>query len=222
MENAVNEIIRLRMEKTKNALENNNMTAYTVKTKEEAADIVRSLLKKGDVIASGGSVTLNQCGITDIIKSPDYIYLDRNSVAPDKTAEIFRKSFSADVYLCSSNAITENVELYNVDGNSNRVAAIAYGPKSVIIIAGYNKIVRNIEEASNRVKKTAAPANTVRLQCDTYCSKSGECAAFTKESQDITSGCSSDERICCNFLISAKQRHKGRIKVILVAENLGF
>ena len=222
MENAVNEIIRLRMEKTKNALENNNMTAYTVKTKEEAADIVRSLLKKGDVIASGGSVTLNQCGITDIIKSPDYIYLDRNSVAPDKTAEIFRKSFSADVYLCSSNAITENGELYNVDGNSNRVAAIAYGPKSVIIIAGYNKIVRNIEEASNRVKKRAAPANTVRLQCDTYCSKSGECAAFTKESQDITSGCSSDERICCNFLISAKQRHKGRIKVILVAENLGF
>ena len=222
MENAVNEIIRLRMEKTKNALENNNMTAYTVKTKEEAADIVRSLLKKGDVIASGGSVTLNQCGITDIIKSPDYIYLDRNSVAPDKTAEIFRKSFSADVYLCSSNAITENGELYNVDGNSNRVAAIAYGPKSVIIIAGYNKIVRNIEEASNRVKKTAAPANTLRLQCDTYCSKSGECAAFTKESQDITSGCSSDERICCNFLISAKQRHKGRIKVILVAENLGF
>ena len=222
MENAVNEIIRLRMEKTKNALENNNMTAYTVKTKEEAADIVRSLLKKGDVIASGGSVTLNQCGITDIIKSPDYIYLDRNSVAPDKTAEIFRKSFSADVYLCSSNAITENGELYNVDGNSNRVAAIAYGPKSVIIIAGYNKIVRNIEEASNRVKKTAAPANTVSLQCDTYCSKSGECAAFTKESQDITSGCSSDERICCNFLISAKQRHKGRIKVILVAENLGF
>ncbi len=222
MENAVNEIIRLRMEKTKNALENNNMTAYTVKTKEEAADIVRSLLKKGDVIASGGSVTLNQCGITDIIKSPDYIYLDRNSVAPDKTAEIFRKSFSADVYLCSSNAITENGELYNVDGNSNRVAAIAYGPKSVIIIAGYNKIVRNIEEASNRVKKTAAPANTVRLQCDTYCSKSGECAAFTKESQDITSSCSSDERICCNFLISAKQRHKGRIKVILVAENLGF
>ena len=222
MENAVNEIIRLRMEKTKNALENNNMTEYTVKTKEEAADIVRSLLKKGDVIASGGSVTLNQCGITDIIKSPDYIYLDRNSVAPDKTAEIFRKSFSADVYLCSSNAITENGELYNVDGNSNRVAAIAYGPKSVIIIAGYNKIVRNIEEASNRVKKTAAPANTVRLQCDTYCSKSGECAAFTKESQDITSGCSSDERICCNFLISAKQRHKGRIKVILVAENLGF
>ena len=222
MENAVNEIIRLRMEKTKNALENNNMTAYTVKTKEEAADIVRSLLKKGDVIASGGSVTLNQCGITDIIKSPDYIYLDRSSVAPDKTAEIFRKSFSADVYLCSSNAITENGELYNVDGNSNRVAAIAYGPKSVIIIAGYNKIVRNIEEVSNRVKKTAAPANTVRLQCDTYCSKSGECAAFTKESQDITSGCSSDERICCNFLISAKQRHKGRIKVILVAENLGF
>lgn len=222
MENAVNEIIRLRMEKTKNALEKNNMTAFMVKTKEEAADIVRSLLKKGDVIASGGSVTLNQCGILDLIKSSDYTYLDRNSVEPNNVSEIFRKSFFADVYLCSSNAITENGELYNVDGNSNRVAALAYGPESVIIIAGYNKIVRNIEEAAKRVKMTAAPANTIRLQCDTYCSKAGECAAFTKDSQDIASGCSSDQRICCNYLISAKQRHKGRIKVILVAESLGF
>lgn len=218
----VNKIIQIRMEKTKKSLEANNMTTFIVQTKEEAAEKVKSLLKKDDVIASGGSVTLTECGIIDIVKSDDYSYLDRNSVEPEKVSEIFRKSFSADVYLSSSNAITENGELYNVDGKSNRVAAIAYGPESVIIVAGYNKIVRNIDEAVNRVKKIAAPANTVRLKHDTYCSKSGECAAFSKACPDMASGCSADSRICCNFLVSAKQRQKGRIKVILVAENLGF
>ena len=222
MENAVNEIIRLRMEKTKNALENNNMTAYTVKTKEEAADIVRSLLKKGDVIASGGSVTLNQCGITDIIKSPDYIYLDRNSVAPDKTAEIFRKSFSADVYLCSSNAITENGELYNVDGNSNRVAALLYGPKSVIVVCGINKIVKNIDEAIKRVKTIAAPQNTIRLGIETPCGKTGECVSLRKENPELCDGCHGDTRICCNYVVSAQQRHIDRIKVIIIGEEYGY
>ena len=222
MENAVNEIIRLRMEKTKNALENNNMTAYTVKTKEEAADIVRSLLKKGDVIASGGSVTLNQCGITDIIKSPDYIYLDRNSVAPDKTAEIFRKSFSADVYLCSSNAITENGELYNVDGNSNRVAALLYGPKSVIVVCGINKIVKNIDEAIKRVKTIAAPQNTIRLGIKTPCGKTGECVSLRNENPELCDGCHGDTRICCNYVVSAQQRHIDRIKVIIIGEEYGY
>lgn len=212
-------IIQLRLEKTAKALESNNMTAFVVGTKEEAAEKVKSLIKKGDVIASGGSVSLSECGIIDMVKSPDYTYLDRNSGDPK---EIYRKSFTADVYLSSANAITENGLLYNVDGNSNRVAAIAYGPESVIIVAGYNKIVGSLDEAVNRVKKIAAPANTVRLSCDTYCAKSGECAAFAKGNDELTCGCSSDERICCNYLISAKQRHKGRIKVILVAESLGF
>lgn len=218
----VNKIMKLRMEKTAKALIANNMEAYIVDSKEEAAQKVKALLNKGDVIASGGSMTLNECGIIDIVKSEDYNYLDRNSVAPENVKEIYRKSFSADVYLSSANAVTENGELYNVDGNSNRVAAIAYGPDSVIIVAGYNKIVSNLDEAVNRVKKIAAPANTVRLGCETYCSKSGECAAFTKVCPEMTTGCSSDARICCNFLVSAKQRHKNRIKVILVAENLGY
>ncbi|MCI7804242.1 MAG: lactate utilization protein [Oscillospiraceae bacterium] len=219
----LNKIVQLRLEKTAKALESNNMTAFIVQTKEEAAEKVKSLIKKGDVITSGGSVTLNECGIIDMVKSPDYCYLDRNAVPPEEVEDIYRKAFTADVYLSSANAITENGELYNVDGNSNRVAAIAYGPESVIIVAGYNKIVGSLDEAANRVKKTAAPSNTVRLNCDTYCAKTGECAAFAgKCPEEMTSGCSSDARICCNYLISAKQRHKGRIKVILVAENLGF
>lgn len=218
-----NKIIEMRLKKTAEALEKNSMTAFVVKNKEEAAQKVLSLIEKGNVIASGGSMTLKECGIIDMIKSPDYTYLDRNSVSPEEISEIYIKSFSADVYLSSANAITENGELYNVDGNSNRVAAIAYGPKSVIIVAGYNKIVRDLEDAAARVKKIAAPANTIRLNCDTYCAKTGECAAYDKSlCAEMTCGCSSDERICCNYLISAKQRHKGRIKVILVAESLGY
>lgn len=218
----VEKVIEMRMEKTAEALRKNSMEAYVVSDKKEAAEKVMSLIPKGAVIASGGSMTLKECGIIDMIKSPDYTYLDRNSVKPEEISEIYRKSFSADVYLSSTNAVTENGELYNVDGNSNRVAAIAYGPESVIIVVGYNKIVKDLDEAANRVKRIAAPANTIRLNCDTYCSKTGECASYSKECPEITDGCSSDERICCNYLISAKQRHKGRIKVILVSESLGF
>lgn len=219
---SVKKIIDLKMKKTADALEKNCMTAYIVNTKEEAAQKVMSLIEKGSVIASGGSATLKECGIIDMVKSPDYRYLDRSAVDPENIHELYVKAFSADVYLSSANAITENGELYNVDGNSNRVAAIAYGPKSVIIVAGYNKIVGNLDEASARVKKISAPANTVRLNCKTYCAETGECAAYSHKYHEMTCGCSSDDRICCNYLISAKQRHKGRIKVILVAEDLGF
>ena len=102
------------------------------------------------------------------------------------------------------------------------IAAIAFGPKSVIIIAGYNKIVRNLEEAEIRVKRTAAPANCERLSCGTYCSVKGECVSLSKSDREICDGCESDDRICCNYLISAHQRHKGRIKVIIVGEELGY
>lgn len=222
MDKNVSEIIRKRMEKTAKALEENNMTAFIVQTRQEAAEKVMSLISKGDVIASGGSATMKECGMTDMVKSSDYNYLDRSSVPPEEVEDIYRRAFSADVYISSANAITENGELYNVDGNSNRVAAIAYGPKSVIIIAGYNKIVGDIDEAAKRVKRIAAPANTIRLNCDTYCAKIGECVSLKKNAPEMTCGCDTDARICCNYLISARQRHKGRIKVILVAEELGF
>ncbi|MBR0141001.1 MAG: LUD domain-containing protein, partial [Ruminococcus sp.] len=129
---------------------------------------------------------------------------------------------SADVFISSANAITEHGVVYNVDGNSNRIAAIAFGPKSVIIIAGYNKIVANLEEAEIRVKKEAAPPNCVRLNCDTYCAEKGECVSMNKSGRQIYDGCGGDGRICCNYLISAHQRHKGRIKVIIVGEELGY
>lgn len=216
-------IIALKLKRTKAALEKNNMKAFIANTKKDAMAIAKELINKGDVIGSGGSMTLEQSGIIDILRCGDYKLLDRKNYAPETLRDFFIECFNADAYFTSANAITENGELYNVDGNSNRIAAIAYGPKSVIVVAGYNKIVKNLDDAAKRVKEIAAPTNAVRLEYNTYCTKNGECTAFTKEScPEMTDGCGSDERICCNYLISAKQRHKDRIKVILVAESLGY
>ncbi len=215
-------ITKMRMEKTKSALEANNMQVFLVDTKEQVPEIVKSLISKDDLIGSGGSVSLKEAGVIDMLKNEGYNLLDRADYTPETMREFYIKCFSSDVYFTSANAITENGELYNVDGNSNRIAAIAYGPESVIVVAGVNKLVKNLDDAVKRVKTIAAPANTVRLSCDTYCNAKGECKALACGNDDMTSGCKSDGRICCNFLVSAQQRHKNRIKVILVAENLGF
>ena len=189
-------------------LEQNNMKAYVAKDKTQALEIVKTLIPNGATVAVGGSMTLNECKVR---YKPD--------LTPDQVREIYCKSFSADVYLCSSNAITKKGELYNVDGNSNRIGAICYGPQSVIMIVGKNKIVENIDEAIKRVKTIAAPKNAKRLNCQTYCNEKGVCMGLEGEMCD---GCNSPQRICANYLVSARQRHKDRIKVILVDENLGY
>lgn len=217
-------ILKKRIEKTAENLRKNNMEAFIVNNKSEVLPLVKSLLAEGCTVSTGGSKSLSECGIFDLLKNGKYNFLDRNAegLTPAQTREIFLKSFCADAYLCSSNAVTENGELYNVDGNSNRVAAICYGPESVIMVVGYNKIVKDISEAAIRVKKIAAPANCDRLGANTYCREKGECKAFIGHNLEISSGCSSDSRICCNYVISAKQKHFNRIKVILVCEEIGY
>ncbi len=222
MNENVNAILKMRMEKTKTALESNNMQVFIADTKEQVPEIVKTLISKEDLIGSGGSASLVESGVIDMLKNEGYNLLDRADFAPDNVDDFFIKCFSTDAYFTSANAITENGELYNVDGNSNRVAAIAFGPKSVIVVAGVNKLVKNLDDAVKRVKTIAAPANTVRLSCDTYCRAKGECKALANGCDGMTDGCGGDGRICCNFLVSAKQRHKNRIKVILVKEELGF
>lgn len=215
-------IIEKRIEKTAENLRKNNMETYVAENSKQAAEIVESLLHEGDTITCGGSATLKECGVAELMRSGKYNFLDR-SKAKDRaeTEEIYRKSFFADAYLTSANAVTENGELYNVDGNSNRVAAICYGPKSVIFVVGYNKIVRDLDEAVIRVKTCAAPANTIRLDCNTPCASTGECVSL-KTGGDMPSGCKCDGRVCCNYVVSAWQRHKGRFKVVIVKEQLGF
>lgn len=214
--------ITKRIYKTGENLRRNNMEFYYAETAGDVAGIVESLIKEGDVITNGGTMTMAECGLTQLLNNGRYNYLDRSKMTPEEVQKLYIDTFSADVYISSSNAITEDGVLYNVDGNSNRVAAIAYGPKSVIIIIGYNKIVRDLCEAQLRVKTIAAPANCERLSCETYCKEKGECVSLSKSDCQMYSGCSGEGRICCNYLVSAYQRHKGRIKVIIVGEELGY
>ncbi len=213
MNEALNAVTRQRMERTAEALRRNNMEAYLADDRAGAAVLVKSLLQEGDTVSVGGSVSLDECGILELLRGGGYRFLDRYApgLTREQQEELFRQSFFADAYLCSSNAVTENGELYNVDGNSNRVAAMTFGPKSVILVVGANKIVRDLEEAGRRVREIAAPANCKRLGCATPCAATGQCA-----------DCKGDGRICCTTVIHQKQRVKGRIKVILVAEPLGY
>lgn len=203
------------------ALRKNRMLADYVATKEEVVPLVKTLITEGSTIATGGSRTLDETGVTDLLRNGNYIFYDRNNPAlsPNEKAEMTTKGATADVYLCSSNAITEKGELYNVDGFSNRVAAIANGPKKVIVVAGINKIVPDIDAAIRRVKTIAAPLNTKRLNCDTYCRNAGVCMGVEG---GMTDGCHSPARICCSYLVSAQQRIENRIHIILVGESLGF
>ena len=204
------------------ALQNNHMQVFCVDTKEQVADVVRSLLHEGDTVATGGSRSLDEAGVTELLRSGAYRFLDRTvaDITPAQKKDIDRKALSADVYLCSANAVTMRGELYNVDGNGNRVAALCYGPDSVIVVIGCNKITADMTEAKHRVKTIAAPLNAKRLHCRTYCEETGVCVAA--DGEFCTEGCNSDDRICSTYVVLGKQRQRNRIKVILVGEPLGF
>lgn len=210
------------IKKTMANLEKNNMKPYFVETKEEVIPLIKTLIKDGESVSHGGSETLKEIGAIELLKSGNYDYIDRSGLEGEELRQSYIRAFGCDTYLTSVNAVTENGELYNVDGNSNRVACIVYGPRQVIAVVGMNKIVADINEAVTRVKTTAAPPNTRRLDCKTPCAATGQCISLNKENPLICDGCESPQRICCNYVISAKQRHKDRIKVIIVNESLGY
>lgn len=211
------------IERTMSALERNNMKPYYCESRAEALELLKTLLPKGASVSHGGSVTIAEIGARELLSSGGYNYLDRSKcTTPEETAQLYRDCFSADVFLTSSNAVTENGELYNVDGNANRVSCIAFGPKSVIAVVGVNKIVKDLDAAIYRVKTIAAPKNTVRLGLDTYCAKTGKCVSLNSECPAMSDGCHSPARICCSYLVSGQQRVKDRIKVIIVNEELGY
>jgi L-lactate utilization protein LutB len=209
--------------KTVENLKKNNMETFVVKNREEARALALSMIPEGSVCASGGSVTLKECGVIDAIKEGAYTYLDRSApgLTDEERDELMLRAQSCDVYLSSSNAVTEDGELYNVDGNSNRVSNLLYGPKKVIFVVGMNKIVKDLDEAVVRVKTIAAPLNCKRLNCDTPCAKTGKCISLM-QGGNMPKGCNSDGRICVNFTIMARQRKKDRVKIILVEEELGY
>lgn len=147
------------IETTMENLERNNIKPFYVEKREEVVPLIKTLLKKGESISCGGSVTLHECEVdTKILKSGDYDFIDRSGLQGEELREAYGKAFMCDTFFTSSNAVTERGELYNVDGNSNRVACIVYGPRQVIMVVGKNKIVPNINAAVERVKKICCTA----------------------------------------------------------------
>ncbi len=206
-----------KIQKTIDALKANNMEVFYAENKEAIPDIVKGILNEGDTISCGGSMTLKECGVDDLLKSGAYNFLDRAET--DDVAKLYRECFSADAYLMSANAVTENGELINVDGNGNRVASIVFGPKKVICVVGANKIVKDIDEGFKRVKTVAAPKNAVRLNTATPCKELGHCICVDGNFAD---GCKSPQRICSQYAVTAFQRDKNRIKVIITPQSLGY
>ena len=190
-------------------LESRNMTGYYAATKEEALQKALELIPKGSSIAMGGAMSAHEIGLVEALKSGDYDFLDRDQ-AEDKRAAML-KSYDADVFLSSANAMTDDGVLVNIDGNSNRVSMIAQGPKKVVFIVSMNKVCNDIDAAMKRARNVAAPINAQRFGLNTPCAKTGACM-----------NCKSPDTICCQFLITRYSRHEGRIHVILVGENLGF
>lgn len=216
--------IDLTVDTTMANLNKNGIETFCVERKSDVVPLLRQMIKAGDTIAVGGSMTLFECGVIDFLRSGDYKFLDgyADNLTNSEMNDIYFKSYNTDVYLTSSNAVTENGELYNVDGRSNRISAIAHGPKTVIFIVSTNKIVKNIDEAILRVKTIAAPKNCVRLNCNTYCKEKGRCISLLLENPGMTDGCDSEDRICRNYLITGKQRKTSRMKVIFLGEEAGY
>lgn len=192
-------------------LEKNNFGAAYVDTKEEALTLVKTMIPEGSYTATGGSMTLVETGIMDYLKEKTDWHEDR------------RDAYRAEFYLASANAVTDRGEIYQVDGRSNRISAIAFGPERVILVAGINKLVPSLATAVERVKNTATPANAIRLCRDTPCTKLGHCISPLFSAENIyADGCMAEECICANALIMRRQREKDRVTVILVGEELGY
>ncbi|SHE86594.1 lactate utilization protein [Clostridium fallax] len=213
MDKNLNWVNDKKIERTIKALENNNINGFYVKDNIELIDKIKELVEEGATVTCGGSVTLFETGVIDHLRTSRYKFLDRykENLTQDEVKKIYRGAFSADAYFTSSNAITEDGEIYNVDGNGNRVAAMLYGPDKVIIIAGINKIVPDLNCAIERNRRIAAPANAKRLNKNTPCAKLGYCME-----------CSSEDRICLEYTLIKRQKIKGRINVIFLDKELGY
>lgn len=189
-----------------------NMEGWFFETRQEAVTKALELMPEGSVISWGGSMSISECGLMDAIRERNYTLVDRDlAVTPQEKRESFARTVMADYYLMSTNAITMNGELVNIDGFGNRVACLCAGPQNVIIIAGMNKVVNSVEAGIERIRTKAAPPNTTRLNKDTPCARTGVC-----------NECFSPDCICSQTVVTRRSGVPGRIKIILVNEDLGF
>ena len=194
-------------------LQSNNMKGTYLKSREELVAYLNAQIQDGSLVSVGGSQTLFELDLISYLRNREIRFLDRykGELTGDEKKELYRKSFFADFYFSSSNAITVDGHLYNVDHTGNRVAALLYGPEKVFVIVGINKIVDTVEEAIARVRAVAAPANNVRLNRNTPCVKFGSCV-----------DCKVEDRICNEYTLIKRQAVKDRIDVIILPFELGY
>ena len=190
-------------------LKSRNMTGYYAGTKEEALKIALSLIPEGSTVTNGGSMSIQEIGLVKALSDGNYNYIDRETYDDKRAAAL--AAYDADVFLGSANAVSSDGILVNIDGNSNRVSAYAFGPKKVVLIVGMNKIADDLDGAMKRARGEAATMNAQRFGLSTPCAGTGKCF-----------DCKSPDTICCQFLITRYSRHEGRIHVILVNDELGF
>lgn len=189
-----------------------NIEAFYAQSKEEAKSIALSLIPEGSSVGWGGSMTIDEIGLKDAILQGNYAEINRDAApSPEAREKLMRDIFSCDYFLTSCNAISEDGVIVNIDGIGNRVAAIAFGPAHVIIIAGINKAAHSAADALSRARNEAAPINAQRFDINTPCKKTGACF-----------DCKSPDTICCQILVTRHSRQPDRIKLILVGEDLGF
>ncbi len=196
-------------QKVVKGLESRNMKGYYAKDKEEALKIALEIIKEGASVTMGGAMSAHEIGLVEALKKGNYNFIDRDQ-AKDKRAAMLA-AYDADYFLTSANAITEDGIMINIDGNSNRVSAIAQGPKHVVAIVGMNKVCPDVDSAMKRARNVAAPINAQRFGLSTPCAKTGACM-----------DCKSPDTICCQFLMTRFSRHADRIHVIMVNDSLGF
>lgn len=193
-------------------LKSRHFDAYYCADKEQALQKALELIPKGATIGWGGSVSAKAIGLMDAVRSGDYRPYDRdNAATPQERETLMKQSLLADVFITGANALSLDGQMVNIDGTGNRLGGIVYGPDSVLAIVGMNKVVATLEEAITRARTIAAPMNKQRFPLQTPCEITGACA-----------DCKSDGCICNQILITRNCRPNGRIKFVLVGEDLGF
>ena len=208
----VKKLFDIKGPKVADALNKRHFEAYYVSTKEDAVKKILEIIPSNHSVTWGGTMTMDQLGLKDKLSAAGYTLIDRDKGAtPEEREKIMHEALNCGSFIMSSNAITEDGQLFNIDGKGNRVAALIYGPQNVIIIAGMNKVVQNMDAAYDRVRGYAAPANAQRFDIDTPCKKIGECA-----------DCLSSSTICAQFVTTRICKPAGRIKVVLIGEELGI
>lgn len=213
MDQHLSAVWQMKIERLMKNLEKNQMKGTFLKDREALQEYMNQQIPDGVKVAVGGSQTLFEVGVIEYLRTRNVTFFDRyeEGLSMEGRKEVFRNSFFADFYFTSTNAITLDGHLYNIDHVGNRVAAMLFGPDKVFVIIGLNKIVDTEEEAVGRIRSIAAPANNVRLNRDTPCTKLGS-----------RTECNAKDRICSEYTLIKRQSVKDRIEVLILPTELGY